>query len=125
MSADQHLWEVDHPYYMTEGCFYKNGHHHTYDSFADFLAEWEDYDDDMNLVFRWDWKRPILEDFEPGEAPLGDTLSVYFIMQRKGFPTSCDIAITEADEPAVLKYLTPKARKIAQLWEPIWKAGAA
>lgn len=124
-----HLWETDHPYCMTEGCFYSQGHHHEYDSFAEFLDEWADYDEDMNLVFRWDWHKldadGIADRKEEGDEDFRDTLKIYFIMQRKGYPTSCYIRVTETDEPAVLKYLTPKARHIALLWEPIWQAGAS
>ncbi len=38
---------------------------------------------------------------------------------------SVSVKVTEDDEPAILKYLTPKARHIALLWEPIWQGGAA
>lgn len=123
--AAAHLWEVDHPYYMAEGCFYSNGHHHTYDSFTDFLDEWADYSENMNLVFRWDWNKPNPTYYNsPADIPEHDELCIYFVMQRKAFTTSCYIKVTEADEPAVLKYLAPKARHIARLWEPIWQAAS-
>lgn len=120
MSAAMHLWEIEHPYYMSEGCFYSNGHHHLYESFDDFIEEWGEYDLDMNLVFRWDWRKA-----NPEDEREHDELLIFFVMQRKAFTTSCSILVTEEDEPAVLKYLTPRARRIAELWEPIWQAGAA
>jgi hypothetical protein len=56
--TERHLWEVDHPYYCTEGNYYSNGCHSTYDSWADFVEEANGWDLDMNLLFRWDWRKP-------------------------------------------------------------------
>jgi hypothetical protein len=60
----KHLWEVGHPYYCNEGNFYERGMHEVYDSWANFIADWGDTDPDMNLVFRWDWKRADPADYE-------------------------------------------------------------
>lgn len=127
-----HLWEVDHPYYMQQGCFYSADHHHEYESFAEFFEEWKTYDDDMNLVFRWDWEahQPYDEETfkgceETDHSECTDVLSIFFVMQRKAYTVSCAVKVDQDDEGAVLKYLTPKARKIATLWEPIWQAGAS
>lgn len=134
MAEPKHLWEAQHPYYMTDGCYYapSRDHHFEFDSWTEFLEEREAVDDDMNLVFRWDWQRHTVTDIwsrgyceEPSHEECSDIMHVFFVMQRKAFTTSCAVRVTEDDEPAVLKYLTPKARKIAQLWEPIWQGGAA
>ncbi|WP_406143255.1 hypothetical protein [Streptomyces anulatus] len=128
------LWETDHPYYCTEGNYYRNGNHLTYDSWADFHAEWGELDPDMNLVFRWDWNTPDPTDYCPpdcaghkdgdcDEAP-GPTLQVFWVLQRKAILRSTECAITEADEPAVRAWLTERAAHMRLLWEPLLPAPA-
>lgn len=58
-TASSHLWEIHHPYYCAEGNYYKplSECHDEYDSWAQFYDERGTMDDDLNLVFRWDWKR--------------------------------------------------------------------
>lgn len=50
----KHLWEVDHPYYCSEGNYFERGCHAAYSRWQDFIAEQGDCDLDMNLVFRFD-----------------------------------------------------------------------
>ncbi|SCK20289.1 hypothetical protein YUYDRAFT_02112 [Streptomyces sp. ScaeMP-e48] len=123
------LWETDHPYYCTEGNYYRNGNHLTYDSWAAFHAEWGGLDPDMNLVFRWDWQRADPADYayelEQGEELPGDTLKVFWVLQRKAILRSTECAITEADEPAVRAWLTERAAHMRLLWEPLLPAPAA
>ena len=113
----QHLWEVDHPYYAAEGNFYKPGLHNQFESWAEF-TETTFYagDRDMNLLYRWDWKR-----WEDGE----ETLSLFFILQRKAIACSAEMPVTEADEPAVRKWLGQCALTIRDLWEPLGVGGPA
>jgi hypothetical protein len=91
-----HLWEIDHPYYCTEG----NDH-------------------DMNLVFRWDWKRADPDDYEDGEELPPDTLAVYWVLQRKAILRSTECVVTEADEPAVRAWLADRAKTVAAIWQPL------
>lgn len=125
-----HLWEVDHPYYAEDGCFYTPGTrwaevHTEYDSWADFAEGWGDTDPDLNLVYRWDWNRPDPDDWtyeienDPGFVMPGDTLHIYFMLQRKAKPHSIVIQITEADEPAVRAWLTERAKTVRAIWSPI------
>ncbi|WP_424863080.1 hypothetical protein [Streptomyces sp. MMS24-I29] len=122
----QHLWEIDHPYYCTEGNYYKNGNHLTYDNWADFHAEWGDLNPDVNLVFRWDWQRADPADYayelEHGEELPPDTLQVFWVLQRKAILRSTECFITEADEPAVRAWLTKRAAHMRLLWEPLLPA---
>lgn len=122
------LWETDHPYYCTEGNYYRNGNHFTYDSWADFHAEWGELDPDMNLVFRWDWQRADPADYayelEHGEELPPDTLQVFWVLQRKAILRSTECAITEADEPAVRAWLTERAAHMRLLWKPLLPAPA-
>jgi hypothetical protein len=117
------LWEVDHPYYCTEGNYYArpaDGLHTEYASWAEFIADWGNTDPDMNLVFRWDWKRADPQDYEPyGEEVPADTLQVFWVLQRKAILRSTECTVTEADEPAVRAWLAERATTIRAIWEPL------
>ncbi|MGW4703740.1 hypothetical protein [Streptomyces sp. NPDC004285] len=119
-----HLWEIDHPYYCQEGNYFKNGQHLTYPDWAAFQEEWGSLDDDLNLAFRWDWKRDDPADFdeEDNEKPGPDRLHVYWVLQRKAILRSTECVITEADEPAVREWLTRKANHLRLVWEPLLDA---
>lgn len=130
MSADQHLWEHDHPYYASDGCYFTPGHkwhevHSEWESWEDFYEAWGTNDPDLNLLYRWDWNRPDAADYEfereenPEFQMPGDTLHLYFMLQRKARPHSHAITITEADEPAVREWLTERAKTIRAIWAPI------
>ena len=122
MTAEQRpLWEYDHPYYCAEGNYFKNGQHLTYASWTEFHAEWGDLDDDLNAVFRWDWKTPDPTDYDEdeGEEVPPVTLNVYWVLQRKAILRSTECPVTKADEPAIREWLTRKARYIAAIWEPL------
>ena len=130
MSNERHLWEIDHPYYCNEGCYYTSGAqfhevHQELDSWADFINGWGLADEDYNLLFRWDWRRssPVDYQYELDEDPNfelpGDVLHLFYMLQRKAKPMSVFVKVTEADEPAVLAFLQGKARHMRNLWEPL------
>jgi hypothetical protein len=112
-----HLWETKHQYYWNEGCFHERGHHFRYDSFAAFLEDRGDADDDLNLVARWDW-RDDTDDDENVITPGTGELSVFYVVQRKGFTQSCAVRVTAADEPAVRSFLAAKWEHMKALWAP-------
>lgn len=129
-TATKHLWEIDHPYYCSEGCYYVPGTqwgdvHAEWLSWAAFLEEWGDVDPDYNLLFRWDWKRANPADYEwererdPEFTMPADTLSLFFYLQRKAKPFSHEIQVTEADEAAVREWLGVKAEHMRRLWAPL------
>ena len=127
-----HLWEHNHPYYATEGCYYTPGTrwdevHADWSSWADFFADWGDTDLDYNLLYRWDWRRPDPFDYpdEDGIAAPEGELLLFFMLQRKAKPFSHRINVTEADEPAVRAWLTTRAEHLRQVWEPLLDAEAA
>jgi len=128
MTTEQRpLWEYDHPYYCAEGNYFKNGQHLTYGSWAEFHAEWGSLDDDLNVVFRWDWKTPDPTDYDEddGEEIPPATLNVYWVLQRKAILRSTECPVTEADEPAIRAWLTRKARYVAAIWEPLLDGAAS
>lgn len=125
-----HLWEIDHPYYCSEGNYFVGADrwgevHSEYDSWQEFIDEWGVTDHDMNLVFRWDWKRSDPDDYEDDEEVPPDTLYVYWVLQRKAILRSTECVVTEADEPAVREWLASRAKTIAAIWEPIALTGGA
>lgn len=122
--TDKHLWQIDHPYYCNEGNYLASGSmlgevHSRYESWEDFFEDWGQNDPDLNLVFRWDWKRADPADYTEGEeVPRSDSLFVYWVLQRKAFNRSTECVVTEADEPAVRAWLAERAKTIAAIWEP-------
>lgn len=122
------LWEVDHPYYCTEGNYFVGGArwdevHTEYDSWQEFYDAWGGTDEDLNFVFRWDWQRADPSDYayelEHGEELPPDTLQVFWVLQRKAILRSTTCIVTEADEPAVRAWLTERARTVAAVWAPL------
>ena len=125
-----HLWEVGHPYYCQEGSYWVGGDrwhdvHADYESWADFVSEWANMDLDLNLLFRWDWQRadPADYSFELEEDPTfelpGDTVELFYMMQRKARNMSIRVKVTEADEDAVRGYLAVRAEHMRKVWEPL------
>lgn len=118
--SEPHLWEVDHPYYCTEGNFHRNGQHLRHESWAEFMATWGDNDPDYNLLFRWDWQSwrrhrdPVLRD-----ESADDELELFFVLQRKADLWSHSVAVTDEDEPAVREWLVERAKTMTALWEPL------
>lgn len=109
----KHLWEVDHPYYMNEGNFFKAGEHQTHKNLDDFLHSWSEVDIDLNRVHRFDW----IEHESPKAAGDG-TLSIFFILQRKARLMSCEVEVTAADEPRVIDFLRPHYEREVAIWQP-------
>ena len=124
----KHLWETDHPYYMTEGNYYANDCHDKYVTWAAFLSAWGDADKDYNWVVRWDWLEGA--DWNAGEFT-GDAyyrngrFLVQIILQRKAILRSCEVAVCRADEPAVLEYLNDYWTYMQTMWAPLSEGGAA
>lgn len=115
-----HLWEAEHPYYAAEGNYYASGHHAVFDSVESFIADEGPADIDMNLVYRWDWQ-PF--DREPEDPAEYDTLSIYFIGQRKAKARSAEVRIDPKDrervEPMVRAYLAPRLARLLEIWAPM------
>jgi hypothetical protein len=99
---------------MTDGCYFAKDHHANYESFDDYLSEWQNADEDMNLIFRFDWKQP------DAEARIDyHRLLIYYIMQRKAYPYSVRIKVTPDDEPRARKFLGEKWQHMKKLWTPL------
>ncbi|MEU7416741.1 hypothetical protein [Streptomyces antibioticus] len=121
-TTDAHLWEVDHPYYCSEGNFFKTGQHEHFASWQDFTAEtgFVDGDRDMNFLIRWDWRKPGHHGWDGDEY-----LLLFFVLQRKAWLLSKQIPVTEADEPAVRAFLADCAATMRAVWEPLLEPAPA
>lgn len=116
------LYEVDHPYYMTQGCYFSNECHNFYNSWEEFLEEWGDAELDYNWIIRWDWVTPDPEDyddsypnpFKEGEA----SFKIQFFHQRKAYPTSNEVKVHVDQEPMIREYLKKYWEYMKEMWEP-------
>lgn len=115
-----HLWETTHPYSCEPGNYYLPGAEGqtSYDSWSEFLEEWPDggWDEDFNVVFRWDWERYDPEDLEEDDP--AEVLHLFWVGQRKASRWSSHITVTEADEPQVRDWLRGRAEYMTRLWSP-------
>lgn len=118
----KHLWEVEHPYYCSEGNYFANECHTEYKTFGAYVAEFGDADLDYNLVFRWDWREGDdwgAEDFNGDNYYRNGRLTIYMMHQRKARNVSHEIQVCRADEPAVIEFLKPRLAKMMELWAPL------
>lgn len=116
--SEQHLWDVTHPYYAQEGNFYKAGMHERHASWADFFDEMGNSDEDLNLVYRWDWKQNLDDNEQPEGAPGDGILYVFFMAQRKACCYSHEMPVKAADEPAVREWLQKRWERLRAVWSP-------
>lgn len=110
-----HLWEVDHPYYCNESNHHARGYHTVHETWAEFAEGMGASDMDLNLLFRWDWKKHADDD----DGPARDVLQTFWVMQRKGIFCCHEVTVTEADEPVVRSWLAERYHHLLRLWEPI------
>ncbi len=108
----QKLWETEHPYYCS-------GDGEDFQSWQDFIDEWDDADMDMNLLFRFDFldKEDYLDtwDFAPDEK----LLRLCYIHQRKGYTSAQTIKVQESDEPIIRAWLQTRFDYLKTLWTPL------
>lgn len=119
----EHLWETKHPYYCNDANYFtdsRNDHGVTrHESWAAYLEEFalSSTDLDLNLVFRWDWKRPEEDGY--GEFAPDDALHLYHMQQRRGAFWVHIVRVTETDEDSVREYLSAYAEHMRLLWSPL------
>ena len=123
MSAEvKHLWEYDHPYYCSEGNWFKRDQHTLFGSWDEFVDTTMFYggDRDQNLLIRWDWIS------WPGGIPTrrcAATAPTNYCCssscQRKALQCSVAVAVTDEDEPRVRLFLEECAETMRATWEPL------
>lgn len=128
MSGQTHLWEVNHPYYATQGNYYARpdqGMHVEYSSWAEFYEDQGDSDLDMNLVYRWDWQVPDPDDYsyeleeDPNFVLPPETLDLFYVGQRKALLRSVSVEVRREDEPTIREWLVVRAEHMRKVWEPL------
>ena len=101
----KHLWEYEHPYYCESSDSYQS----SYSSFDEYLISNSDVDDDLNFLFRWDWIT----------SKIGNTLELYYILQRKAIIMKDIVRVEKIDEDSVRMFLESKMKYMKRMWEPI------
>lgn len=117
----KHLWDVEHPYYMTEGNYFSNDCHSRFDAWAGFMSQFGDCDMDYNYVVRWDWREGDgwgLGDYNGDDYYRHARLFVQFVGQRKATLWSAEIHVCRADEPAIIEWLMPRFEYARTMWAP-------
>ncbi len=118
----EHLWEIKHPYYMTEGDYYSNDCHFEYKSWSEFLSNWGDSDMDYNWFVRWDWREG--EDWGCGDYNGDDNYRhaqflMQVVLQRKAKLQSVAVSVCRNDETDILKFLEPRWSYMKIMWSPL------
>lgn len=111
------LYEIEHDYYCAEHNYRVSGtkSHEVifeYDNWKVFKESgWFNSDQDLNLLFRFDWKD---QDTGVGE------LYLYWILQRKGDFNCCIIHNMKIEnEVEVREWLQKRFDHLKNLWEPL------
>ena len=105
---------AQHPYYCSGSNYYSNEAGASWETMTDFLAEFEDADEDMNLVFRWDIRQR--DDDNPGRY----YAEVFMMHQRKGIFSPHHIKHINEDEAARFRaYLEKHWATLKAMWEPL------
>lgn len=112
----KHLWEIKHPYYLSDSNWYSNEARICFQSWDDFIAEWGDADKDYNLLFRWDWTVYDKDDVDPGDNH--SVLLLGYMLQRKG--KYVPIVIENPDksrEDEIRAFLQERLDYLLTVWE--------
>lgn len=111
-----HLWEVNHEYYGADGREVEE-----FETWADFLDEWGDMDEDLNFLYRWDWTFTAPEDMkylEEGEYS-GDLMKLFYVLPCKDRLMSAYVKVDRSDEGVIREWLKPKAEYMTKMWAPL------
>lgn len=110
-----------HPYNCNTQSWNNRDAAQEFETWEEFFEEWGSVDKDYNLLFRFDIENLEGEDDEGNDVVYPDifTGKFFFILQRKGlfFPVTVE-SLTEADLPAIEKYLSEKWEGMQELWAP-------
>jgi hypothetical protein len=103
---------IDHDYYASGSNHYSQEASRHYKTWADFYADFEDADIDMNLVYRWD--------ISEREASGRYDMQVTMIQQRKGIYMPIHIqCVDEKDVPQIIEFMKPHFEKLLSIWKPL------
>lgn len=125
MTETKPFWETAHPYHAPDANYYADGytdraHHHEFETWADFMEEFESWDEDYNFLYRWDFEPsdPDLEEDDEDWRP--PHLTFCYIAQRKGTFTWAQINNPRAeDEAEIHAYLSKRWNHVQRMWAPL------
>lgn len=125
MTETKPFWETAHPYHAPDSNYYADGysnqaHYHDFENWADFIEEFESWDEDYNFLYRWDFEPsdPDLEEDDEDWRP--PHLVFCYIAQRKGTFTWARINNPRPeDEAEVRAYLEKRWNHVQRLWAPL------
>ena len=107
------LASIKHQYYCSSSNYYSNDASCRYETMTDFLDEWEPFDVDMNLCFRWDVYSPDERETEEFTA------DIFIMLQRKGIFRPCSVASFKQHEvERFMDYAKKHHDRIKQIWAP-------
>jgi hypothetical protein len=105
---------IAHDYYCSDQNWNDASAMETYKTWNGFMADNEDMDIDLNLVFRFDVK--LKNDENETE---GYFMQLSVMQQRRGKYVPIIIeTVTEEDVPSIVSYLSGHFEKMKQLWQP-------
>lgn len=111
---------VDHNYYCNLGNYHSNESLTEYETFSEFLDEYEDADIDYNLIFRWDVKKIEDDVDELPEGHSGYKMEVFIMQQRRGnFVPNLIKEVTEKDVSDIVKLLKKHRDYLNEIWSPL------
>lgn len=116
MSENQELVKLaaNHPYLCSDSNYYSNEAGAEWETMTDFLAKFENADEDMNLVFRWDIRQR--DEDNPGRY----YAEVFMMHQRKGIFSPHYIRHINEDEAIRFRaYLEKHWKVLRAMWEPL------
>lgn len=116
--GEQKLYEMDHPYYCSEGNYFNSDCHTEWDSWQSFFREYGDTDPDLNLIFRWDWRDGEYETPKADHKGM-EYLYIYVVGQRKARLESNRIAVRREEEPEIRAWLEKRLETIKAIWQPL------
>lgn len=117
LGTGTHLWEIRHPYQFEDYGLIDS----EFPDLTSFLDNYRPGDgfDELNLLFRWDWRKPgyPYSGYETYEGP--EKLDCVFVLQRKARIVTTSVPVTERDESVVRDWLERRSHDIAAIWCPV------
>lgn len=105
---------VPHPYYCSESNYYSNHAACAWETMTAFLAVFDNFDIDMNFVFRWDIRQYDADNSRKYYA------EVFMVHQRKGIFSPHFIKYVNEDEATRFRaYLEKHWERMQELWAPL------
>lgn len=101
------LKDAEHPYCGTAS------DSDYYDSADAFLESVSQLDQDLNLLYRWDYDK---DEYSDNPEPY---IEFFYIQQRRGRIYSSRVKYAVEDEPKLREYIEAQFEYLKKLWSPV------